>query len=196
MSLQDQIDLLPTLGTKGIELPGLTLDEVLDNLALKQDQIKQSAESYDEEAKETVERGELTEEEAEKQADEKKEKMISDFKESSRYVISQKISVIKQNMKIVTQSAKTIALDVKDTIESILIPPAISAPPSTPNPAYALKIAKRTKNNLTRTLSIAIAAFAILLKLSIDIKYELPTSVLDLMATLDKANAIISSIPV
>ena len=195
MSLQDQIDLLPKLGQKGATLPGLDLDPILDNLAQKQEQIKESVDGIKKEVDEVIERG-GDPEDAKKAAEDKKKEIIDKFKENMRYIVDQKISIIKQNLKIVIESTKSVVADVKSVIKSFAIPATISTPPSVTNPAYAREIAKIAKNSITRTISTAVAAFAILLKEAIDIQFELPTSVLDLFKSIDSANSVISAIPV
>lgn len=195
MSLQDQIDLLPKLGQKGATLPGLELDSILDNLAKKQEQVKASVDGIEAEKEENIERGQDPED-AKEEAEAKKKEVIDKFKENMRYTVDEKISVIKQNLKVVMENTKSVIQDVKSVIKSFAIPAAVTVPPSVTNPAYALELAKIAKNSITRAVSTAITAFAILLKASIEILFELPSSVLDLFKSIDAANAILSAIPV
>ena len=195
MAIQDQISLIAQLSALGESIPGLDITPIIENIANKNKEIKQYILMCEEEAKENQERG-MTKEQAQKEADKKKKEVIDTYKKNIESFVQEQIDIIKSQYKIIKDGVKAIPDDVKATIANILLPPAISAPPSAPNPIYALNLAAETKNSLTSLLNTIVSAMLILLKAATAIQFEVPAVVLTIGETIKTLDSLLASIPV
>jgi hypothetical protein len=215
MSLQPQIELLSKMGSFGESIPGLNVDPIVENLANKSEELKTVNESIDSEGEEENEREirsekkvkteeekkaqkaerEKKREESKKKADAQKKKILENYKKQIKVVVQENTIEISQNYKIFKDAIESIPPDVSALITNILLPPAITVPPGAPNPLYALNLTKQAKNTLGRTLTSAIVAFTVVLKLSTAIKFEIPKPILDLFDKISIVNNLLNSIP-
>ena len=210
--MQQQTELLDTMGDEGESMPGLDEGPIIDNLAKESDELKAANASIDDEAEEDAERAkrdekkEMTDEEkkaerkkkkaeSKKKADEKKKKMKDSFKAAAKVMVKEKMTIIKQNYKLFKDSVESIPPDVTALIANLALPPSISAPPSAPNPLYALNVALQAKHSLSIILNNAIIAFTEILKAANAIKYQIPAPILLLFNQILSAKDLISSIP-
>jgi hypothetical protein len=102
---------------------------------------------------------------------------------------------MKQEYKTAKEALDSIPTEVSATAALIAIPPAISAPPSAPNPAYTLGVAMQTKKSLLKTLNIVLSSLTVVIKLASKLKFELPSTVLILVETLAVVTKGLSLIP-
>jgi len=195
MSIQDQTNLIAQLSMLGESIPGLDPTPIIKKLADKSKEIKQYILMVEEEVKENEERG-MTKEEAKKEAEDKIKEVINTYKENIKAFVQEQIDIIKSQYKIIKDGIKAIPEDVKTTIANILLPPAISAPPSAPNPIYALNLAAEAKNALTGVLNTIVSAMLILLKAATQIQFELPSAVLSIGQTIKTLDSVLATIPV
>jgi hypothetical protein len=194
MATQEQANLLLKLDKLGTSIPGLNLETVLTNLVEKNEALKSQVEIFNKSKEENIERG-MTEKEAEAKVKEAKSKAISDAKKQMEEMVKEEITKMKQAYKIAKESLESIPTEVQSAIAAIAIPPAISAPPSLPNPIYSLNIALQTKKNLMKTLNIVISSLTQVIMIANRLKFELPVAVTVLVSTLATVTGILSKIP-
>ena len=190
-----QKELFNKTGELGDKIPGLDKNKIIEELAKKEPTIKQSVEKIQQSANEDVELG-MSEEEATKKAKGEIKKMIEGYKKNIEDFVNNRIIEINQQYTVFKKSVESIPPDVAGAITNIVLPPTISAPPAAPNPAYAITLTKQIKNSLSITLSAAIAAFAIVLKLCTELKFKLPAPILAVFDQLKNFGTLLKSIPV
>lgn len=194
--IEKQKKLFLESGKIGISIPGLDRDEILEKLASLDPQIKKIIDTIQAGIEKRVKRGDITEEEAEEIVAEEVEKTIEAFKKNSETIVEEKIAEINQNWTVFKESIESIPSDVKAAITNLTLPPTVSVPPAAPNPVWAINLIKQTKNSLVRTLSVAVAAFALVLKNANQIKFEIPDFILDTFDKIKVAFTVINTIPV
>jgi seryl-tRNA synthetase len=194
MAIEDQLKLISKLDKLGTNIPGLNVDSVLNNLIEKNDALKSQVEIFNKSKEENIERG-MTKEEAEAKVKEAKSKAIEDAKAQMKPMVTEEITKMKQEYKIAKDTLDSIPAEVQATVATIAMPPAISVPPSAPNPIYSLGVALQTKKNLMKTLNIVISALTQIILIANKLKFELPTAVTSLVATLTSVTGLLSKIP-
>jgi len=194
--IEKQKKLFLESGKIGISIPGLDRDEILEKLASLDPQIKKIINTIQAGIEKRVKRGDITEEEAEEIVAEEVEKTIEAFKKNFETIVEEKIAEINQNWTVFKESIESIPSDVKAAITNLTLPPTVSVPPAAPNPVWAINLIKQTKNSLIRTLSVAVAAFALVLKNANQIKFEIPDFILDTFDKIKVAFTVINTIPV
>jgi polyhydroxyalkanoate synthesis regulator phasin len=194
--IEKQKKLFLESGKIGISIPGLDRDEILEKLASQDPQIKKIIDTIQTGIEKRVKRGDITEEEAEEIVAEEVEKTIEAFKKNFETIVEEKIAEINQNWTVFKESIESIPSDVKAAITNLTLPPTVSVPPAAPNPVWAINLIKQTKNSLVRTLSVAVAAFALVLKNANQIKFEIPDFILDTFDKIKVAFTVINTIPV
>jgi polyhydroxyalkanoate synthesis regulator phasin len=194
--IEKQKKLFLESGKIGISIPGLDRDEILEKLASQDPQIKKIIDTIQTGIEKRVKRGDITEEEAEEIVAEEVEKTIEAFKKNFETIVEEKIAEINQNWTVFKESIESIPSDVKAAITNLTLPPTVSVPPAAPNPDWAINLIKQTKNSLVRTLSVAVAAFALVLKNANQIKFEIPDFILDTFDKIKIAFTVINTIPV
>jgi polyhydroxyalkanoate synthesis regulator phasin len=194
--IEKQKKLFLESGKIGISIPGLDRDEILEKLASQDPQIKKIIDTIQTGIEKRVKRGDITEEEAEEIVAEEVEKTIEAFKKNFETIVEEKIAEINQNWTVFKESIESIPSDVKAAITNLTLPPTVSVPPAAPNPVWAINLIKQTKNSLVRTLSVAVAAFALVLKNANQIKFEIPDFILDTFDKIKIAFTVINTIPV
>lgn len=190
-----QKELFNKTGDLGDKIPGLDKDTIIEELAKKEPTIKASIEKIQQAANEDVELG-MSEEEATEKAKEEIKKMIDGYKKNIEDFVNTRIIEINQQYTVFKKSVESIPDDVKGVITNIALPATVTAPPGAPNPVYALNLAKSTKNSIAITLSAAIAAFAVVLKLCTELKFKLPDSILSIFDKISGFSKLLESIPV
>lgn len=194
MSLEQQIDIIKKAGNLGESLPGLDSDSVIDNILENSKELKANSEIIEAEKKDNIDRG-MTEENATKEAEKQLADSVEKIRSSMKAFIEEEIAYIKINYKIFKDGLDSIPSDVQLTTANILLPPAIAVPAATPNPIYAINLAKTTKNAISGVLNKITLAFLEIIKSSTRISYELPSSLLTLYNQLKVLENTISEIP-
>jgi len=195
MSLEQQEALIVKLGDGGDSIPGLEIEPVIENITEKSEELKGYTKVVDEEVQENIDRG-MSPDDARKEAAEKTEEITTEFKESIKQAVSEKITIIKQEYKVIQDGLIRIPEDVTGIIANILLPPAIAAPAAAPNPVYALNLAKSSKNILSGLLNTIATAFTAMLQAANQILFVLPAPVLLLAEQLAILKTLVDSIPV
>ena len=192
---EKQKEMFNQTGELGDKIPGLDKDKVIEELAKNEPTIKQSIGKIEQGANEDVELG-MSEEEATKKAKGEIKKMINGYKKNIEDFVNTRIIEINQQYTVFKKSVESIPDDVKGVIANLTQPATVTAPPGAPNPLYAVNLAKSTKNAISITLSAAIAAFAVVLKLCTELKFKLPDSILSIFDKISGFSKLLNSIPV
>ena len=195
MSLEKQKQLIASSGSLGLSIPGLSIDPIVKNIMDKSEELKSHKEMIEEEKKENEERG-MSKEDAKKEAEAKLKEVIERYKKSIKEAAEEQIIIIKQHYKNFKEGLESIPSDVKAVIANIALPPAISVPPGSPNPIYALNLAKTAKSSISGTLSTIIISFTEILKAANKILFVLPEPILSLFEKVKTASGIINGIPI
>lgn len=196
MSIKDQEKLIVKLGAKGSPLPGLNLDDILNNLIDKSEEIKEIRDGYQAEIEDLIERGEDDENTIRKQAQDAIKTAIDNYIENMKGIVDEKIALIKQNLKIVISGIKNIISSVKSAISQAAGIATITATPGPGIATFTVDTLKALKNSVGNALNIILAAFGIVLRECTQIKFELPDNVLKTADTLDDVARVINTIPV
>lgn len=194
MAIEDQTKAISELGKLGENIPGLSVDKVLDNLVQKNDALKSQFENLNKVKEENIERG-MTEDEAAAKVDEAKKKAIEDAKKNLKPMVEEEIIKMKQEYKTAKEALDSIPTEVQTTMALTVVPTAISVPPSSANPAYTLGIALQTKKSLLKTLNIVLSSLTTVMMLANKLKFELPAPILKLVETLSIVTQGLSLIP-
>jgi hypothetical protein len=195
MSIEAQQNLILELSNMGEGLPGLDPTPIIKNILDKSEEVKSYILMVEEEVQENIDRG-MTKEEAEAEAKRQITEMIDKYKETLKNIVNEQIAIIKSQYKVIKDGLAAIPADVKTAIANILLPPSISAPPSAPNPVYALNLVAETKNALSGLLNVISAALVTLIKAATTIKFEVPGVILSLGQTIKTTDTLLSTIPV
>jgi F0F1-type ATP synthase membrane subunit b/b' len=193
MNLQPQIDLLIKLGDLGDEIPGLSIDPIIENMVEQSEEIKSYYESVEEEVQENIDRG-MDQKEALEEAKEQKKEVIEKYKENIKTLVQEKIGEIKNQYKIFKDSIKSIPDDVKSTVANLASPAVVTVPPGVNNPINIVNEVKKAINLFTGTLNIAILAFAEIIKAANTILFQIPQSILDTVETISTINNAIGTL--
>jgi hypothetical protein len=195
MTLKKQKELVASSGALGLSIPGLSLEPIIKNIMDKSEELKEHKKMIEDEKKENEERG-MGKADAEREANKKLNDITEQYKKRIKEVADEQITLIKQHYKNFKEGLESIPPDVKAVIANIVLPPAISVPPSTANPIYALNLAKTAKSSIASTLSAIIISFTEILKAANNILFVLPESILSLFEKVKTASEIINSIPI
>jgi hypothetical protein len=194
MALADQAEAVSKLGELGLEIPKLNPDAVIENLVKKDENLGKYLEMIDRAKEEKVYRG-MSEEEASQATEDAKKEVLNKVKENLRPMVEEDIIKMKQEYKTAKEALDSIPTEVQSTVALIAIPPAISAPPSGPNPAYALGVAVQTKKSLLKILNTILSSLTAVMTIASKLKFELPAPILKLVDTLAIVTNVISTIP-
>lgn len=194
MALADQAAAVSKLGELGLEIPKLNPDEVIENLVKKDENLGKYLEMIDAAKQEKIERG-MSQEEANQSADASKQEVLTKVKENLRPMVEEHIITIKQEYKTAKEALDSIPTEVQATMAQVAIPPAISVPPSGPNPAYTLGVALQTKKNLLKTINIVVSSLTVVMTLATKLKFELPQAIVTLVQVLGVVTNALSIIP-
>ena len=192
MALEDQAKAVTKLGSLGTDIPGLTTDKVIENIIKKDENIGKYFAMIDTAKAEKVYRG-MSKEEADKEADETKKKMVEDLKKTLKPSVEEDIIKMKQEYKTAQEALASIPTEVSATVATAALPAAL--PPAVPNPIYTLGIALQTKKNLLKTLNIVLTSLTTVMMLANKLKFELPAPILKLVETLSIVTNGLSLIP-
>lgn len=163
-----------------IELPGLSLDEVVENFVETK---------YGEELKAVS-----TKEEREKL----REKWINYYKEGEgKQAIQMEINNIKAQYGAAKDQLTYVADAAASAVASNAIPSVITvgSASSSPNPAYTIIENKTKKNQLLAMLKQIGASLVSLLKSAVSIAFAVPEAVITLIKTLTAVKKTVNSIP-
>jgi hypothetical protein len=196
MALEKQIILLAELSNMGEGIPGLDPTPIIENIVNKSEDIKNQTTIIGDKYDTLEERGEIDKDK--KKAAIKKEinDLIEAYKKQLIQIVNDQITEIRTEWKSIKASLKAIPDDVSKTIQNILLPPAITAPPAVPNPIYALNLAAQTKSLLIGLLNLISTSLVKVIKAANIILFELPEPVLAVGATVKVLDKILNTIPV
>jgi hypothetical protein len=194
MALSDQTKAVTELGALGTDIPGLNADSVIENIIKKDENLGKYLKMIDSAKAEKVYRG-MTEEEASAAADVDKKKTLEEVKKSLKPSVEEDIIKMKQEYKTAKEALDSIPKEAQATIAIAALPTAISVPPSTANPAYTLGVALQVKKSMLKTLNTVMTSLTTVIMLANKLKFELPASILDLVALIGKVTNGLSVIP-
>jgi hypothetical protein len=194
MALEDQVKAISELGKLGENIPGLSVDTVVENLAKKDESLENYLKLIEDEKQDNLERG-MSKEEADKAAEEAKKEAVETLKGNIKPAVEEEVIMMKQEYKIAKEALDSIPTEASTAIATAAIPPAISAPPSTANPLYTLAMATQTKKSLLKTINIVITALTKVMMIANRLKFELPAAIVNLVKVLGTATAALSVIP-
>ena len=194
MSLEEQAKAVKKLGSLGTDIPGLNADSVIENILKKDENLGKYLEMVDAAKEEKIERG-MTQEQADKEAEAIKKETLDKAKENLKPQVEEDIIKMKQEYKTAKEALDSIPSEAQTAIALAIVPPAISAPPSTANPAYTLGIATQTKKNLLKTLNVVLSSLTTVITIANKLKFELPQVVTALVTALTVATNALSVIP-
>lgn len=194
MALADQAEAVSKLGELGLEIPKLNPDAVIENLVKKDENLGKYLEMIDKAKEEKVYRG-MSEEEASQATEDAKKEVLNKVKENLRPMVEEDIIKMKQEYKTAKEALDSIPTEVQSTVALIAVPPAISVPPSAPNPAYTLGVALQTKKNLLKTLNTVISSLTTVMTIANKLKFELPEAIVKLVQVLGVVTNVLSTIP-
>jgi hypothetical protein len=194
MALEDQAKAVTELGSLGTDIPNLNADSVIDNIIKKDEALGKYLVMIDSAKAEKIERG-MTKEEADKAAKDDKKKILEEVKKNIKPAVEEDIIKMKQEYKTAKEALDSIPVEAQATMALVVLPTAISVPPSTANPAYTLGVALQTKKSLLKTLNIVLSSLTTLMMLANKLKFELPASILKLVETLSTVTKGLSIIP-
>ena len=194
MALEDQAKAVTQLGSLGTDIPKLNADSVIENIIKKDENLGKYLVMIDAAKEEKIERG-MTKEEADKAAEEAKKKVLEEIKKNLKPQVEEDIIKMKQEYKTAKEALESIPVEAQATIALVAIPPAVSVPPSAPNPAYTLGVALQTKKSLLKTLNIVLSSLTTLMMLANKLKFEVPAPILKLVETLSIVTKGLSIIP-
>jgi len=192
MALEDQAKAVTKLGSLGTDIPGLNADSVIENLIKKDENLGKYLKMIDDSKAQKIERG-MSEEDANKESDEAKKKLLEELKRSLKPAVEEDIIKMKQEYKTAKEALDSIPTETQATVATAALPAAL--PPAVPNPAYTLGIALQTKKNLLKTLNIVLSSLTTVIMLANKLKFELPPVVLTLVSTLTIVTTGLSLIP-
>jgi hypothetical protein len=194
MALEDQAKAVTKLGSLGTDIPKLNADAVIENIIKKDETLGKYLTMIDSAKAEKIERG-MTKEEADKAAEDAKKKVIEDVKKSLKPQVEEDIIKMKQEYKTAKEALESIPVETQAAMALVVLPTAISVPPSTANPAYTLGVALQTKKSLLKTLNIVLSSLTTLMMLANKLKFEVPPAILKLVETLSTVTKGLSIIP-
>jgi hypothetical protein len=194
MALADQAAAVSKLGEMGLEIPKLNPEAVIENLVKKDENLGKYLEMIDAAKEEKIERG-MSEEEAIQAAEDAKKEVVDKVKEDLKPMVEENIIKMKQEYKTAKEALDSIPVEAQATIALVAIPPAISAPPSAPNPAYTLGVALQTKKSLLKILNTIVSSLTTVMTIANKLKFELPEAIVKLVQTIGVVTNALSIIP-
>jgi hypothetical protein len=194
MALEDQTKAVTKLGSLGTDIPKLNADSVIENIIKKDENLGKYLTMIDSAKAEKIERG-MTKEEAEQAAADAKKEILDEVKKNLKPAVEEDIIKMKQEYKTAKEALDSIPVEAQAAMALVVLPTAISVPPSTANPAYTLGVALQTKKSLLKTLNIVLSSLTTVLMLANKLKFEVPAPILKLVETLSTVTQGLSIIP-
>jgi len=163
-----------------VTIPGLNFDSVVDNMV----NIKY---------KEQLDNIQNPED-----REEAKNNLISYYYGDARSSVEKSISVIKSNYSAVKDGLSTMSVAITATTASNVIPSVITVgtATSTPNPLYFVVENNQKKNTLLSMLKTLSNLMVELISSAIDILFQLPSIVMDLIGVITSTKSLLNAIPV
>jgi hypothetical protein len=194
MALEDQAKAVTELGSLGTDIPKLNANAVIENIIKKDETLGKYLVMIDSAKAEKIERG-MTKEEADKAAEDAKKQILEEVKKNLKPAVEEDIIKMKQEYKTAKEALESIPVETQAAMALVVLPTAISVPPSTANPAYTLGVALQTKKSLLKTLNIVLSSLTTLMMLANKLKFEVPSAILKLVETLSTVTKGLSIIP-
>lgn len=194
MSLADQTKAITELGNLGLEIPGLSVDSVIENLIKKDEELGKYLKMIEDAKEEDIARGK-SEEDAKKAAADDKKQVLDKVKENLKPMVEEEIIKMKQEYKTAKEALDSIPVEAQAAFAATALPPAVTVPPGTANPLYTLAIALQTKKNLLKTLNIVTTSLTAVMTIANKLKFELPEAIVKLVQAIGIATNALSIIP-
>lgn len=160
----------------GGSLPGLNFDSVSNLLAKNNPQLQDAI--------------------AQSSSNEDKDSILNRYKDTIRDYVNEQIVVIQTSVINIKDGIPKLIESVSSAIASALLPPAIAAPAAIPNPAYVMLEFKQKVTVLLSMCTVLIDKFLKMLQAALNIQFELPDEVLNLLSAIAEAKKAIGTIPV
>ena len=190
-ALQEQKKLISELGSSGLKIPGLNVEEIAKTLAELDQNLKDTIQYYkdladQEAAKEEQEKADAGIVETEEQKKARRDKKIQEalkkgedavdkYVESVRDFIQEQISVIEVNAGIIAKEVPSLPKTITLALTTALQPAAVGA--AVPNPLYNLGILFQNLSSIGRSLGTIKTAFLNMLIAADKIKFALPPGI-------------------
>jgi hypothetical protein len=190
-ALQEQKKLISELGSAGLQIPGLNVEQIAKTLAELDQNLSDTIQYYkdladQEAAKEEQQQADAGIVETEEQKKARRDKKIQEalkkgediskkYVESLRDFIQEQISIIEVNAGIIAKEVPTLPKTITLALTTALQPAAVGA--AVPNPLYNLGILFQNLSSIGRSLSTIKTAFLNMLIASDKIKFALPTEI-------------------
>lgn len=194
-ALQEQKKLISDLGSAGLQIPGLNVEQIAKTLAELDQNLSDTIQYYkdladQEAAKEEQQQADAGVVETEEQKKARRDKKIQEslkkvediekkYVESQRDFIQEQISIIKVNAGIIAKEVPTLPKTIVLALTTSLQPAALGA--AVPNPLYNLGILFQNLSSIGRSLSTIKTAFLDMLIAADKIKFALPTEITGLL---------------
>lgn len=208
-ALQKQKDLIAQIGnSSGVNIPGLNVDAVIENLARLNSDLQQTYEYYDSLAESEADKEEreaeaagIVESEEDKrarrdakkqEAKKKREETFSRYKSSLGDFVQEQISIIENSVASIEEGTKALPVKIGEAISTAALPAAL--PPGLPNPAYNLLIFSQQVKAIKVVLDDLFSRYLSLLIAADKIKFALPTKVIQLLEVLTQIQNTIPAI--
>ena len=190
-ALQEQKKLISDLGSTGLQIPGLNVEQIAKTLAELDQNLSDTIQYYkdladQEAAKEEQEKADAgiveTEEQKKARMDKKiqealkkGEDAVDKYVESVRDFIQEQISVIEVNAGIIAKEVPSLPKTITLALTTALQPAAVGA--AVPNPLYNLGILFQNLSSIGRSLGTIKTAFLNMLIAADKIKFALPPGI-------------------
>ena len=194
-ALEEQKKLISDLGSSGLQIPGLSVEEIAKTLAELDQNLSDTIQYYkdladQEAAKEEQEQADAgiveTEEQKKARRDKKTQealKKVEDigkkYVESQRDFIQEQISIIEVNAGIIAKEVPTLPKTIVLALTTSLQPAVIGV--GVPNPLSNLGILLQNLSSIGRSLGTIKTAFLNMLIAADKIKFALPTEITGLL---------------
>ena len=194
-ALQEQKKLISDLGSAGLKIPGLNVEEIAKTLAELDTNLQETIQYYkdladQEAAKEEQEKADAGIVETEEQKKARRDKKIQEslkkvedigkkYVESLKDFIQEQISIIEVNAGIISKEVPTLPKTIIQAITTSLQPAVIGV--GVPNPLSNLGILFQNLSSIGRSLGTIKTAFLNMLIAADKIKFALPTEITGLL---------------
>ena len=194
-ALQEQKKLISDLGSAGLKIPGLNVEEIAKTLAELDQNLSDTIQYYkdladQEAAKEEQEKADAGIVETEEQKKARRDKKIQEslkkvedigkkYVESLRDFIQEQISIIEVNAGIIVKEVPTLPKTITLALTTSLQPAVIGV--GVPNPLSNLGILFQNLSSIGRSLGTIKTAFLNMLIAADKIKFALPTEITGLL---------------
>jgi hypothetical protein len=194
-ALEEQKKLISTLGRSGPSIPGLSVEEIAENLAeldqnladtidyyktlAEQEAAKEEQQQADAGVVETDEQKRARRQKKTQEALKKGEEMTAKYIEAQRDFIQEQIAIIEVNAGVIEGAVTGLPPAVSAAIVTASVPTAVGA--AVPNYLYNIGVLLQTLRGFSQTLKLIKTAFLNILIAADKIKFVLPPAITGLL---------------